>query len=188
MEKNQTKMEFKKEAIEGVISIYPKIFGDERGYFLETFNEIKYQEFIGGNLKFVQDNVSKSSKGVLRGLHFQSPPYDQGKLVFVMHGKVIDVAVDIRKSSPTYGKYVKVLLDSKIKNQLWIPPGFAHGFCALEDETIFCYKCTNFYSPQHEQSILWNDSEINIDWENKNPIVSEKDSKAIPFNSFISPF
>jgi dTDP-4-dehydrorhamnose 3,5-epimerase len=105
-----------------------------------------------------------------------------------MHGKVIDVAVDIRKSSPTYGKYVKVLLDSKIKNQLWIPPGFAHGFCALEDETIFCYKCTNFYSPQHEQSILWNDSEINIDWGNKNPIVSEKDSKAISFNSFLSPF
>ena len=188
VEENQKKMEYKKEEIEGIISIFPKIFGDVRGYFLETFNEMKYQELIGNNYKFVQDNVSKSSKGVLRGLHFQNPPFDQGKLVYVMQGQVIDVAVDIRKSSPTYGKHVKVILDSKTKNQLWIPPGFAHGFCALEDETVFCYKCTNFYAPEHEQALLWNDPDIQIDWDVKNTIVSEKDKKAMLFNSFLSPF
>lgn len=188
VEKNQKKMEFKKEEIDGIISIYPKIFGDDRGYFLETFNEKKYQELIGKEFIFCQDNVSKSSKGVLRGLHFQMPPYDQGKLVFVLQGKVIDVAVDIRKYSPTYGKHVKIILDSESKNQLWIPPGFAHGFCALEDETIFCYKCTNFYSPDHEQSLLWNDEDLKIDWGEKSPIVSEKDKKAMCFNNFLSPF
>jgi len=181
-------MEFKKEKIEGIISISPKIFGDERGYFLESFNEKKYNELIGLNYNFVQDNVSKSSKGVLRGLHFQIPPFDQGKLVYVLQGRAIDIAVDIRKSSPTYGSYVKVFLDSKTKNQLWIPPGFAHGFCALEDETIFCYKCTNFYNPENERSILWNDTDLDIDWDIKNPIVSEKDKLAMCFNSFLSPF
>jgi dTDP-4-dehydrorhamnose 3,5-epimerase len=181
-------MEFKKEKIEGIISIEPKIFGDERGYFLETFNEKKYTELIGSNFNFVQDNVSKSSKGVLRGLHFQIPPFDQGKLVYVLQGRAIDIAVDIRKSSPTYGEHVKVFLDSRTKNQLWIPPGFAHGFCALEDETIFCYKCTNFYNPENERSILWNDTDLNIDWDIKNPIVSEKDKSALSFHSFLSPF
>ena len=188
VEKNKTKMEFKKEEIEGLISIYPKLFGDERGYFLESFNEKKYSEIIGANYKFVQDNVSKSTKGVLRGLHFQLPPFDQGKLVFVMQGQAIDVAVDIRKWSPTYGKHVKVLLDSKTKNQLWIPPGFAHGFCAMEDETVFCYKCTNFYAPEYEHALLWNAPELHIDWEIENPIVSEKDKKAMSFKTFLSPF
>lgn len=181
-------MEFKKEKIEGIISIYPKLFGDERGYFLESYNEKRYSELIGSHLNFVQDNISKSSKSVLRGLHFQNPPFDQGKLVFVLNGQAIDVAVDIRKSSPTYGRHVKVLLDSKTKNQLWIPPGFAHGFCALEDETIFCYKCTNLYAPQHEQALLWNDSDLQIDWGIENPIVSEKDNKALQFKTFLSPF
>jgi dTDP-4-dehydrorhamnose 3,5-epimerase len=188
VEENQKKMEFKKEEIEGIISIYPKLFGDERGYFLESYNQKRYSELIGTNLLFVQDNVSKSTKGVLRGLHFQLPPYDQGKLVFVMQGKALDVAVDIRKSSPTYGKHVKVLLNSNTKNQLWIPPGFAHGFCALEDETVFCYKCTNFYSPEHEQALLWNDPGLCIDWEIQNPTISEKDKLAMKFNSFLSPF
>jgi dTDP-4-dehydrorhamnose 3,5-epimerase len=181
-------MEFKKEKIEGIISIYPKLFGDERGYFLESYNEKRYSELIGSHLNFVQDNISKSSKSVLRGLHFQNPPFDQGKLVFVLNGQAIDVAVDIRKSSPTYGRHVKVLLDSKTKNQLWIPPGFAHGFCALEDETIFCYKCTNLYAPQHEQALLWNDADLQIDWGIENPIVSDKDNKALQFKTFLSPF
>jgi dTDP-4-dehydrorhamnose 3,5-epimerase len=181
-------VEYKKEKIEGLVSFYPKVFDDDRGFFLETFNEKKYQEIIGNELKFIQDNVSKSSKGVLRGLHFQVPPFDQGKLVFVMQGQAIDVAVDIRKSSSTYGKHVRILLDSKIKNQLWIPPGFAHGFCALEDETVFCYKCTNFYSPQHEQALIWNDPDLEIDWNIEKPIVSEKDKLAINFKDFNTPF
>lgn len=188
VEENKEKMEIKKEEIEGLISIKPKIFGDERGYFLESFNDMKYREIIGLNYNFVQDNISKSSKGVLRGLHFQNPPYEQGKLVYVLQGRAIDVVVDIRKHSPTYGKHVKVLLDSITKNQLWIPPGFAHGFCALEDETIFCYKCTNIYSPHHEQAILWNDVDLRIDWGIENPIVSEKDKKALQFKNFLSPF
>jgi dTDP-4-dehydrorhamnose 3,5-epimerase len=181
-------MEYKKEEIEGIISIYPKLFGDERGYFFESYNEKRYSEIIGSNFTFVQDNISKSSKGVLRGLHFQIPPYDQGKLVFVMQGKAIDVAVDIRKNSPTYGKHVKVMLDSKVKNQLWIPPGFAHGFCALEDGTVFCYKCTNFYAPEYEQALRWDDPEIQIEWGIENPIISEKDQKAMRLNTFLSPF
>ena len=181
-------MEYKKEEIEGLISILPSIFGDDRGYFMETFNQKKYQEIIGDHYNFVQDNVSKSAQGVLRGLHFQLPPFDQGKLVSVIQGLAIDVAVDIRKSSPTYGKHIKVILDSKTKNQLWIPPGFAHGFAALENDTIFCYKCTNFYAPEYEKSILWDDLELNIDWSIKNPTVSEKDQMAMSFKSFESPF
>ena len=181
-------MEYKKEEIEGLISILPSIFGDDRGYFMETFNQKKYQEIIGDHYNFVQDNVSKSAQGVLRGLHFQLPPFDQGKLVSVIQGLAIDVAVDIRKSSPTYGKHIKVILDSKTKNQLWIPPGFAHGFAALENDTIFCYKCTNFYAPEFEKSILWDDLELNIDWSIKNPTVSEKDQMAMSFKSFESPF
>jgi dTDP-4-dehydrorhamnose 3,5-epimerase len=181
-------MEYKKEEIEGLISILPSIFGDDRGYFMETFNQKKYQEIIGDHYNFVQDNVSKSAQGVLRGLHFQLPPFDQGKLVSVIQGLAIDVAVDIRKSSPTYGKHIKVILDSKTKNQLWIPPGFAHGFAALENDTIFCYKCTNFYAPEYEKSILWDDLELNIDWSIKNPKVSEKDQMAMSFKSFESPF
>ena len=181
-------MEYKKEEIEGLISILPSIFGDDRGYFMETFNQKKYQEIIGDHYNFVQDNVSKSAQGVLRGLHFQLPPFDQGKLVSVIQGLAIDVAVDIRKSSPTYGKHIKVILDSKTKNQLWIPPGFAHGFAALENDTIFCYKCTKFYAPECEKSILWDDLELNIDWSIKNPTVSEKDQMAMSFKSFESPF
>ncbi len=181
-------MEFKKEKIEGLISFYPKVFGDERGFFLESYNEKKYLDIIGDSFNFVQDNFSMSAKGVLRGLHFQIPPFEQGKLVQVTTGKAIDVAVDMRKDSPTYGQHVMVLLDSIQKNQLWIPPGFAHGFCALEDNTIFNYKCTNYYSPDAERSILWNDSDLQINWNIENPTISEKDKRAMNFKDFISPF
>jgi dTDP-4-dehydrorhamnose 3,5-epimerase len=180
-------MEIKEERIKGLFSIQPKVFGDERGYFLETFNQSNYGRLLD-NFIFVQDNVSLSAKGVLRGLHFQKPPFDQGKLVQVIKGSVIDISVDIRKDSPTYGEYISVLLTEKEKNQFWIPPGFAHGFCALEDNTIFSYKCTNYYSPENESSILWNDKTLNIDWTIANPIISEKDKKGIKFDNFISPF
>jgi dTDP-4-dehydrorhamnose 3,5-epimerase len=180
-------MEIKEERIKGLFSIQPKVFGDDRGYFLESFSEKKYEAFLG-NIKFVQDNQSLSAKGVLRGLHFQNPPFDQGKLVQVIKGSALDIAVDIRKKSPTYGEYVSVLLTEKDKNQFWIPPGFAHGFCALEDNTIFSYKCTNYYSPENESCILWNDKTLNIDWTIENPIISEKDKKGIEFLNFESPF
>jgi dTDP-4-dehydrorhamnose 3,5-epimerase len=180
-------MEIKEERIEGLFTIQPKVFGDDRGYFLESFNEKKYSAFLG-NLKFVQDNQSLSSKGVLRGLHFQNPPFAQGKLVQVIKGSALDVAVDIRKDSPTYGQHVSILLTEKDKNQFWIPAGFAHGFCALEDNTIFSYKCTNYYSPENENSILWNDKSLNIDWTIEDPTISEKDKKGIEFLNFLSPF
>lgn len=181
-------MELKKEKITGLISIYPKVFGDDRGFFYESFNEKKYSYAINSSLKFVQDNLSKSSKGVLRGLHFQLPPFDQGKLVQVIEGSVLDVALDIRKNSPTYGQHVKVILSAKEKNQLWIPSGFAHGFCALEDNTIFSYKCTNYYAPEYERALFWNDPELCIDWGLDNPIISEKDKAAILLKDFESPF
>lgn len=181
-------MEFKKEKIEGLISFYPKVFGDDRGFFLESYNEKKYLDIIGDSFNFVQDNFSMSAKGVLRGLHFQIPPFEQGKLVQVTTGKAIDLVVDIRKNSPTYGQHIMVLLDSNLKNQLWIPPGFAHGFCALEDNTIFNYKCTNYYSPESERSIFWNDPDLKINWNIENPTISEKDKRAMNFKDFISPF
>jgi dTDP-4-dehydrorhamnose 3,5-epimerase len=179
-------MEIKEERIKGLFSIQPKIFGDERGYFLETFSLNKYNEVLA-DFNFVQDNLSLSSKGVLRGLHFQKPPFDQGKLVQVIKGSVLDVSVDIRKNSPTYGEHLSIILSEKEKNQIWIPPGFAHGFCALEDNTIFSYKCTNYYSPENESTILWNDELLNIDWAIENPIISEKDKKGIKFENFVSP-
>jgi dTDP-4-dehydrorhamnose 3,5-epimerase len=180
-------MEIKEERIKGLFSIQPKVFGDDRGYFLESFSEKKYAPFLG-DFKFVQDNQSFSTKGVLRGLHFQKPPFDQGKLVQVIKGSALDIAVDIRKDSPTYGEHISILLNEKEKNQFWIPPGFAHGFCALEDDTIFSYKCTNYYSPENESSILWNDKTLNIDWKIEDPIISEKDKKGIEFLNFVSPF
>ncbi len=181
-------MEIKKEKIEGLISFFPKFFGDDRGFFYESFNQKKYVEVIGSNFNFVQDNMSKSSKGVLRGLHFQLPPFEQGKLVQVITGSALDIAVDIRKDSPTYGQHVKVLLSSKEKNQFWIPPGFAHGFCALEDNTLFSYKCTNYYAPEFERAIFWNDPDLEIDWGIGNPIISEKDKFGILLKDFESPF
>ena len=168
-------------SIPGLVEIEPKIFGDERGYFFEAYNQ---QAFIKAGIEadFVQDNQSLSAKGVLRGLHFQNPPYAQGKLVRVIAGAVLDVAVDIREGSPTYGQHHSVKLSGENKKMFWIPPGFAHGFLTLEDDTIFAYKCSNSYNKDSEGSILWNDPQLNINWEVENPLVSEKDQNAPRFN------
>ena len=163
-----------KTEIEGLLIIEPEIFEDDRGYFFESFNEQKYAE-IGMTEKFMQDNQSCSQKGTIRGLHYQVGEFAQGKLVRVVSGRVIDYAVDIRFGSPTFGKYVAVELSVENHKQFWIPAGFAHGFEALEDNTVLQYKCTNFYSKQHERGIIYNDPEIAVDWKAQNPIVSVKD-------------
>ena len=150
--------------IDGVLIIEPTVFGDSRGYFFESYNKQRFNEATGLNINFVQDNQSKSCYGVLRGLHFQKPPYAQSKLVRCVRGRVLDVAVDIRKSSPTFGKYVAVELTEDNHRQLFIPHGFAHGFVVLSEEAIFQYKCDNFYHKESEGAIAWNDPEINIDW------------------------
>lgn len=155
--------------------IKPKVFGDERGFFLETFTLKRYQQMLDiKELNFVQDNHSRSQKGVLRGLHFQREN-PQGKLVRVVRGEVFDVAVDIRKNSPTYGKWVGVNLSEENKNQLWIPPGLAHGFLVLSNIADFEYKCTNYYDPSSEGCLIWNDPKVNINWPISDPILSEKD-------------
>lgn len=173
--------------INDLFVIQPKVFEDERGYFFESFNKSTFTHNIG-NIDFVQDNQSLSQKGVLRGLHFQNPPYAQGKLVRVITGSVLDVAVDIRKNSATYGKYFDIVLDEKNKTMLWIPPGFAHGFLTLTDNTIFSYKCSGIYNKTSEDCILWNDADIAIDWKIANPILSEKDQEAKHFKDFKSMF
>jgi dTDP-4-dehydrorhamnose 3,5-epimerase len=180
-------MEVIETALAGLYIIKPAIFGDDRGYFLETYNEKRFQE-NGIDYRFVQDNQSKSKKGVLRGLHFQSPPHAQGKLVSVVQGAVMDVAVDIRKSSATYGKHIAYRLDAEQKHMLFVPPGFAHGFVTLEDETIFTYKCTGVYNKESEGALLWNDPVLNIRWGIDSPIISDKDQIAGTFETFNSPF
>ena len=157
-------MQFTRTKIEDVIIIEPKVHGDERGYFVETFRADKLEEFLGYKLNFGQDNESKSSKGVLRGLHYQLPPHAQTKLVRVIQGRVLDVAVDIRRNSPTFGQYVAVELNSDNKKQLLVPRGFAHGFVVLEDDTIFAYKVDNYYSPECDRGIAFDDENLNIDW------------------------
>lgn len=173
--------------IEGLLLIKPKVFEDNRGLFYETYSSFNYRE-AGILEEFLQDNESISSLNVLRGLHFQNPPYDQGKLVRVVKGKALDVAVDIRKKSPTYGKHMMVLLSDENKNQFWIPSGFAHGFLSLSDETIFSYKCTNLYNKEAESGLIWSDDTLKIDWGVINPVVSEKDNQLASFSSFNSPF
>ncbi|ECB7205880.1 dTDP-4-dehydrorhamnose 3,5-epimerase, partial [Salmonella enterica subsp. enterica serovar Abaetetuba] len=154
----------------------PKVFSDERGFFMESFNQKVFEEAVGRKIEFVQDNHSKSTKGVLRGLHYQVEPYAQGKLVRCIAGEVFDVAVDIRKDSETFGKWVGVNISSENKRQLWIPEGFAHGFLVLSDSADFLYKTSNYYSPIHERGIVWNDPTININWPiNIDKILSEKD-------------
>ena len=180
-------MELIKTSINGLLIIKPDVFKDDRGYFYESYNKECFAK-VGLNIDFVQDNESKSSKGVLRGLHFQKPPFAQGKLVRVIKGAVMDVAVDLRKDSPTYGKWESVVLTEENKLQFWIPEGFAHGFVAMEDNTIFNYKCTNVYNKESEGSILWNDPDININWNIDNPILSEKDKISPLFKNFESPF
>ncbi len=175
------------EELPGLLLIQPNVFEDDRGYFYESFNQ-KQLEKLGILKPFVQDNQSLSNKGVLRGLHFQNPPMAQGKLVRVVKGAVFDVAVDIRKDSPTYGQHYGVELNEANKLMLWVPPGFAHGFCTLEDETVFSYKCTNYYDPTQEGGILWNDHSLGIDWNIENPTLSAKDKINTTFDSFNSPF
>lgn len=169
-------MEVIKTDIEGVVIIEPRIFRDERGYFFESFSQREFQEKVC-NTVFVQDNESKSSYGVLRGLHFQKPPYAQSKLVRVIKGAVLDVAVDIRKGSPTFGQHVAVELTEDNHRQFFIPRGFAHGFSVLTDEVIFQYKCDNFYAPQSEGALAWDDPDLGIDWRlpAEKVILSEKD-------------
>lgn len=156
-------MEVIKTEIDGVVIIEPKVFGDHRGYFFESFSERDFNTNVR-EVRFVQDNESKSSYGVLRGLHFQKPPYAQSKLVRVVKGAVLDVAVDIRKGSPTFGKYVAVELTADNHRQFFVPRGFAHGFVVLTDEVVFQYKCDNFYAPEHEGAIAWDDPDLAIDW------------------------
>lgn len=164
------------------------IFGDARGYFFEVFNESAFRVKTGLNVSFVQDNESMSSKDVLRGLHFQIPPKSQGKLVRVTKGAVLDVVVDLRKTQPTFGQHYKVVLSAENKRQMYIPEGFAHGFKVLEDDTIFSYKCTNYYSKEHERSLLWNDPSLGIDWEIENPNISDKDKEGQTISAFTDIF
>lgn len=180
-------MQIIKEPIPGLKLLKPTVFGDQRGYFFESFNAEKMHD-LGISDRFVQDNQSMSQKGVLRGLHFQAPPHAQAKLVAVLQGKVIDVVVDIRSASPTYGQTCKVELSAENKLQLYVPIGFAHGFATLEENTIFSYKCSNFYNQPSEGGILWNDPDLNIEWGIENPILSDKDQVNPLFKDFKTPF
>tara|TARA_B110000003_G_scaffold16738_1_gene16527 strand:- start:68 stop:622 length:555 start_codon:yes stop_codon:yes gene_type:complete len=182
-------MKFIETKISDLIIIEPTVFGDARGYFFESYNKNKFEEIIG-KISFVQDNESKSSKGVLRGLHFQKPPFQQAKLVRCIEGEVLDVAVDIRKNSKTYGKHISVLLSGENKRQLFVPRGFAHGFLVLSETATFAYKVDNIYAPDHDAGIRWNDKELNIQWgmEDSEFVISEKDAE-LPFSpKFKSPF
>ncbi|MBW6496932.1 MAG: dTDP-4-dehydrorhamnose 3,5-epimerase [Bacteroidales bacterium] len=172
---------------EGLLIVRPRVFGDERGYFFESWNEETFRN-AGINVPFMQDNQSASVKNVVRGLHFQTPPFEQGKLVRVISGAVLDVVVDLRRKQPTFGKHFKLVLDEHEKIMLYIPPGFAHGFKTLEDNTVFFYKCTQVYQRDHDSAIRWNDPDLDIDWEVSDPILSEKDQQAPFFRDFVSPF
>ena len=175
-------MKFTRLEIPDVILCQPHIFGDDRGYFSETYRQDKLDEFLGYKINFCQDNESKSSIGVLRGLHYQLAPYAQTKLVRVISGSVLDVAVDIRKGSPTFGKYVKVILSENNKRQLFVPRGFAHGFLVLSDEAIFSYKVDNIYAPESDRGIIYNDKELNINWSSHlDLILSQKDKNLSSF-------
>lgn len=180
------KMNVIKTAIPDVLVFEPKVFGDERGFFFESFNHRVFEEAVGYPVNFVQDNHSKSSKGVLRGLHYQLPPHAQGKLVRCVAGEVFDVAVDIRKSSPTFGQWVGVHLSGENKRQLWIPEGFAHGFVTLSETAEFLYKTTNYYAPQSEGCLAWNDSQINIAWPIKNVLLSGKDRLGLTLSDYLN--
>jgi len=180
-------MEVIKTKIEGLLIVRPKVMEDNRGYFFESFREDLFREF-GIDCSFVQDNESRSEKHVLRGLHFQRPPFSQAKLVRVVAGTVLDVAVDIRKSSPTYGQWEAIHLSGDNKLMAFIPEGFAHGFVTLEENTIFQYKCSNYYRKESEGAIIWNDPDLGIDWGTDHPVVSSKDQAAPPFRRLESPF
>jgi dTDP-4-dehydrorhamnose 3,5-epimerase len=176
-------MDFESTTIADVVLIKPKYFGDERGYFMETYQQERYAEHGIPNT-FVQDNVSFSQRGVLRGLHWQSP-HEQGKLVSVLYGEVFDVVVDIRPDSPSFGKWVGRFLSAQNHYQLWVPPGLAHGFCVTSKDALFSYKCTDFYAPAAERCIRWDDKQLNIDWPLKDVLVSEKDRLGLSFEEAV---
>ena len=178
-----------KTMIDGLVVLQPTIFKDHRGYFMESYHQKNINNLIG-DVNFIQDNESESSRGVLRGLHFQKPPYAQAKLVRCLTGSVLDVVLDLRKDSKTYGVFETTLLSEENKKQLFIPKGFAHGFVVLSETAIFSYKVDNYYNPEAESGIIWDDHDLNIDWKiNKAEIiVSEKDTKLSTFNNFVSPF
>ena len=182
-------MKFIETKIFDLIIIEPTVFGDVRGYFLESYNQKKFEEVVG-KISFVQDNESKSSKGVLRGLHFQKPPFEQAKLVRCIEGEVLDVAVDIRKNSKTYGHHVAVLLSGQNKRQLFVPRGFAHGFLVLSESATFAYKVDNTYAPEFDTGIRWNDKELNIQWcmDDSEVVISAKDAELPFLSEFESPF
>lgn len=180
-------MEFIKTPIDGLRIIKPKIYRDSRGYFFESFNKSLFEK-NGISIDFVQDNQSLSQKGTVRGLHLQNNPFAQAKLVRVIKGKVLDIAVDIRKNSPTYGKHYSCELSEENQMQFFIPTGFAHGFATLEDNTIFSYKCSDFYNKESEDSIYWNDPDLNINWGVENPTLSDKDKLSKSFKEFKSLF
>lgn len=188
--RNITMIDVIKTDIEGILIIEPKVFGDARGYFLESFNAKEFAEKTGLNIDFVQDNESMSSYGVMRGLHFQNPPYTQSKLVRCVKGTVLDVAVDIRKGSPTYGQHVAVELTEDNHRQFFVPRGFAHGFAVLSETAVFQYKCDNFYAPQADGGISILDDSLGIDWRipTDKAILSDKDTKHVCLNDFDSPF
>ncbi len=181
-------MEIEKTAFEGLVVLHPRVFGDERGYFFESYHQKKFREATGQEVTFVQDNESLSRGNVLRGLHFQRPPYAQGKLIRVIRGEVLDVVLDIRKSSPTFGEHFSIRLSQENKTMLYVPPGFAHGFLTLCDDTVFFYKCTAHYNKDAEDAILWKDPQLGIDWGVSEPVVSTKDEQAKPFRELDSPF
>jgi dTDP-4-dehydrorhamnose 3,5-epimerase len=178
-------MEVKGTNLKGCYILQPKIFEDKRGYFVESFNQKIFNKLVGLNVNFVQDNESQSSKGVLRGLHFQRGEYAQAKLVRVARGSVMDVAVDLRSDSETYGHHFSIILSDENKTQLYVPRGFAHGFLVLEDNTVFNYKCDNYYNKASESGIIYNDKDLNIDWNmpEKDLIISEKDQQLLPFKT-----
>ncbi len=180
-------MEIVETHIKDLLIIKPKVFEDARGYFFESYNEDIFKK-QGIDTHFKQDNQSLSHTGVLRGLHFQAPPHAQGKLVRVITGAVLDIAVDIRKNSSTYGQHVAIELTEENKTMFYIPEGFAHGFATLRDNTIFSYKCTQVYNKESEGCVLWNDLNLNINWNIKNPLLSNKDLLGTPFDKFESPF
>jgi dTDP-4-dehydrorhamnose 3,5-epimerase len=180
-------MEVIETGFKDLLLLKPKVFKDSRGYFYESYSKAQF-EAIGIHAEFVQDNQSLSGKNILRGLHFQAPPHAQGKLVRVIKGAVQDIVLDIRKNSTTYGQHYAIDLTEENFLMLWIPPGFAHGFATLADDTIFAYKCTDTYHPETEGGIPWNDRELGIQWKAENPVLSEKDTKYHPFSLFISPF
>ena len=179
-------MILEKTNIKDIILLTPRVYKDERGYFMESYNQKKVEILIKD--RFVQDNESVSHKNVLRGLHFQLPPHAQSKLIRVIKGSILDIAVDLRKDSSTYGEHFKHVLSGENKKQLYIPVGFAHGFLSLEDNTILNYKCSDYYSASAEASIIWNDPQLKIDWGIENPILAEKDQLAENFITFENPF